>query len=223
MCGRFALYSNPKEIAKIFGVEVNDPLLVSYNIAPTQLVPVVCGLPERKRALVSMRWGLVPAWSKAEKKTSLINARFETLESKASFRAAAHRRRCLIIASGFYEWSHQGPKQPYYISPEDHRPIGLAGIWERWVGEQQTLVSCCIITVEANALIAPLHNRMPAIIRPTDFAKWLDPTNENWKEIEKLVVNEENSKLNIYPVTAKMNRVIYNNPDCITPIKQSPK
>jgi putative SOS response-associated peptidase YedK len=134
----------------------------------------------RGRELVTARWGLVPSWAKDLRiGSSLINARAETVASKLAFRQAFKARRCIIPSDGFYEWQRRadGPKQPYLIRRRDRQPFGFAGLWEVWrdkaVGEEIT--SCTIITCEANAVLAELHDRMPVILDPADYDRWLDP------------------------------------------------
>jgi putative SOS response-associated peptidase YedK len=219
MCGRFALYTHLSQIIKIFNLDEAFPFEPSYNIAPSQMISIVCELPDQKRVLSPMRWGLIPSWQKEPKLTSsIINARADTVESKPMFRKAILQRRCLIVADGFYEWQHDGNKQPYFISMKNHEPFGLAGIWERWVGENKTIDSCSIITVEANKLIAPIHNRMPAIIDPKDYNSWLDVNNTKWDEIKKYLKPFKDALLETHPVTQKMNSPRYNKPDCIYPV-----
>jgi putative SOS response-associated peptidase YedK len=132
-----------------------------------------------RRALVPLRWGLIPPWSKDSRVGyALINARAETVAEKPAFRAAFKARRCLIPASGFYEWQATGAKhkQPYHIRMRDGRPFAFAGLWERWHGgEGEPVETCALLTTEANALVRPVHDRMPIIVAPGDCGAWLDP------------------------------------------------
>lgn len=221
MCGRYAVYSNPKEVAKIFAIKQSFNLEMSYNVAPTENVSVICALPDGERVILSMRWGLVPGWQDSPNLASaLINGRIETLDSKPSFKQAALRRRCLIIADGFYEWRFidQKRRQPYFIHRNDNQPFGLAGIWEKWVGEGTSLDSCCIITLDANEHLSPLHNRMPAIVKSVDYETWLDPKNQNWDHVKKLLTDEPHNDLIFHEVSTKVNSAKYKDEDCIKPV-----
>ena len=177
MCGRFTLHSSPGEVATLFDLGEAPILAPRYNIAPTQPVGIVRTAAEpmgREWALVM--WGLIPSWSKDPGiGARLINARSETAAEKPSFRAAFKRRRCLIPADGFYEWKREGrARQPFYFTVEDGGPFALAGLWETWAGaDGSELESCTILTTEANDLVGTVHNRMPVILAPEDYAEWL--------------------------------------------------
>lgn len=221
MCGRYALYSSSKQIAKVFAIKQTFNLDVSYNVAPTENISVICELPGGERVVVSMRWGLIPSWQNPPNLSSaLINARIETLDIKPSFKESARKRRCLIIADGFYEWRNTGLKlrQPYFIHRNDGQPFAMAGIWEKWIGEGMIIDSCCIITLDANELLLPLHNRMPAILKPENYDAWLDSKNQNWEELKKFLTNEPHNNLIFHEVSTKVNSAKYKNEDCITPI-----
>lgn len=139
-------------------------------MAPSQAVPVI------RDGLAMMKWGLIPAWSKEPKASfSNINARRETVDKSAAFRSAFKHRRCLMPADGFFEWSPGSPKVPHYFQLAEGGPFAFAGIWERW-GE--ALETCALITTDANRVVGPVHARMPAILRPSDYARWLDPGTE---------------------------------------------
>jgi putative SOS response-associated peptidase YedK len=175
MCGRFALHANPQVIALQFGLASAHELPPRYNIAPTTDILVV----RREEAAVRsalVRWGLVPRWAKDPAiGARLNNARAETVVEKPSFRDAFRRRRCLVPASGFYEWKTEaGRKQPYYVYPVEGELIALAGVWEPWRGADQVLETCAIVTTQANAAMQPIHDRMPVIVAPRDYARWLD-------------------------------------------------
>jgi len=178
VCGRFTLRHRTSAIAERFAVTLLDlePLEPRFNIAPSQRVLGISGSPERSAAMY--RWGLIPFWAKdASIGNKLINARSETIAEKPSFKHALARRRCLIPADGFYEWKKSpGGKTPMYIRYRDGRLFAFAGLWERWTPEGEPPVeTCTILTVEPNGLLAPIHNRMPAILEPGDEAAWLDP------------------------------------------------
>jgi putative SOS response-associated peptidase YedK len=186
MCGRYVRKSTRREIANWFaaadaeGVEWGP----SYNVAPQTFQPVVrLDRDTGQREIVLMRWGLIPYWSKDSKiGYSTINAKAETVATAPAFREAVRRRRCLVPADAFYEWQKLDPKhkQPFAIALASREPYGLAGLWERWkdVKTAEFLETFTIITTAANEVVAPLHNRMPAIIERTDYARWLggDPS-----------------------------------------------
>ena len=177
MCGRFVLITNLKNIQKNFNIqEVSCESQPSWNIVPNQSVPVIIrhnGINQ----LVCYRWGLIPSWAKdpsiADK---LINARAETVDKKPSFRDAFKKRRCLIVADGFYEWKREGKsKIPLYFNLKSGRPFGFAGLYETWMSpDKKEINTCVIITTEANELIAPVHDRMPVILSSDQERAWLD-------------------------------------------------
>src|SRR5258706_12216418 len=178
MCGRFTLTINPDELQQQFGLSEAPPaqLVPRYNIAPTQPVAVIANNSER--VLELFQWGLIPSWAKDPKIGSkLINARAETLAEKPSFRTALKRRRCLVVADGFYEWKKQsGGKSPMYIQLKDGQPFGFAGLWEAWQSPEDGLIkTCTIITTTPNALLADIHDRMPVILPREAYDQWLAP------------------------------------------------
>lgn len=177
MCGRFTLYASPELLAELFDLPEPPLLAPRFNIAPTQPIGVVRLDPRtHQRTWALTHWGLIPSWSKDPSiGARMINARAETVPEKPSFRAAFKRRRCLVPASGFYEWKQAGKgKQPYYISPSDGRLFAFAGLWETWTGpDGDEIDSCTILTTDPNELMATLHNRMPVILAPQDWAEWL--------------------------------------------------
>jgi putative SOS response-associated peptidase YedK len=178
MCGRYTLIANAEAIRQLFEVLPFDERLAvaRYNIAPTQPV-VVVRAGERGRELVPMRWGLIPAWTKDLRSAPLlINARAEGIAEKPAFQYAFRRRRCLVPASGFYEWQRRGGnrKQPYAARPGDGRLIAFAGLWETWFGPDGSEIdAAAIVTVPGNATVGAIHDRMPAVIAPEDFDAWL--------------------------------------------------
>lgn len=176
MCGRYTLITDIKKVAESFGV---DPLPTSsprYNIAPTQ--DIVAILKNGTAHMSTLRWGLIPAWAKDESIGSrMINARAETLAEKPSFKSLLRGKRCLVVADGFYEWRTEGKsKTPMYITLQDNQPFAFAGLWDIWKApDGQQVQSCTIITTEPNELMATIHNRMPAILRPGAYEDWLNP------------------------------------------------
>ncbi len=181
MCGRYYLKTPPAQLAIRFNLEsLETEVLPRENISPTQTIPVI--LNESPKVLSDARWGLIPFWAKDDKiGAKMINARAEGVAEKPSFRSAFKRRRCLIPSDGFYEWRTNpvGPKTPIQFSLATGEAFAFAGLWEIWrpsVGE--AVRSCTIITTEANDLVAPVHDRMPVLLRREDEAVWLD-TAEN--------------------------------------------
>jgi putative SOS response-associated peptidase YedK len=179
MCGRFTLTASPEQLAELFDLPEAPVLEPRYNIAPTQPVGVVRLNPQTKaREWELVQWGLVPSWAKDPGiGAQMINARAETVTEKPAFRSAFKRRRCLVPATGFYEWQKQEKrKQPYYITLREGRPFAIAGLWENWEGpDGSALATCTLLTTEANELMAAFHNRMPVIVAPEDYAMWLGP------------------------------------------------
>jgi len=219
MCGRFSFTQSEKIVAEIFQLASVPTLSPRYNIAPTQAVPTVLVDSDHKnRHFKMLRWGLIPSWSKDIKiGAKLINARAETVAEKPAFRSAFKRRRCLILADGFYEWQEQeGKKQPFYFRLQDGKPFAFAGLWERWEkGEDEAIASCTILTTESNELMRPIHHRMPVIIEPEDYDKWLDPEVQKPESLQSLLQPYKSEEMTFYPVTTKVNNAKTDSPDCI--------
>jgi putative SOS response-associated peptidase YedK len=217
MCGRYALTSSPEVIAQRFKLLWVPEFSPHYNIAPTQMIPVVRAT-ERGRELALFRWGLIPFWAKdSHIGVKLINARAESLADKPAFRDAYRRRHCLIPADAFYEWKPiAGRRQPYCIRMAERGPFAMAGLWEHWVDPSgQAVESCTIITTDANALVAELHDRMPAILAPGDFATWLDAGHASVRELLKPFPSEQ---LVSYPVALRVNNAKNDDAECIAPL-----
>jgi putative SOS response-associated peptidase YedK len=208
MCGRFAFYSPHQAVARLFGVADAPAIEPRYNIAPTQFVAAVreTGGP---REVAMLYWGLVPSWAKEKSiGVRMINARSETLAEKPSFRSAYKRRRCLVLADGYYEWQRSGAiKQPYFISFAAGEPFGMAGLWERWrdPGSGEPLESCCIVTTSPAPAVADVHDRMPVIIPPDAYAEWLDPDNAATDRLARLLAPCEAPGLQARPVSRRVN------------------
>jgi putative SOS response-associated peptidase YedK len=222
MCGRFTLTElDPDLVAETFALPGVPDLPPRYNIAPTQPVAtVIYDADGGRNELVVMRWGLIPSWAKDPTIGSrLINARGETVHEKPSFRSAFKRRRCLIVADGFYEWQQQasGPKVPMYITLRDHRPFGFAGLWERWTEPEsgEVLTTCTIVTTTPNDLMAPIHNRMPVILPRDAYAAWLDPAQEGGEQVRRLLRPYPAEQMIAYPVSRKVNSPANDSPDLI--------
>lgn len=226
MCGRFSLGVNLDDLIEAFPDFTFPPETARensawprYNIAPTQNVMVV---PNNTAGHVSFfRWGLIPSWAKdLEIGNRLINARAETLAEKPSFRAAYLRRRCLILADGFYEWqaiSGSKAKQPMYIQLATKKPFAFAGLWELWRPDDTPILSCTIITTAPNALLAPIHNRMPVILPPEAYALWLDPAEQKPAALTHLLKPYPADLMAAYPVSRLVNSPVNDGPDCVVP------
>ena len=178
MCGRFALFASPELVAEYFALAEPPALAPHYNLTPGQDIAAVRVDRDGKRKLGALRWGLVPFWAKdVTLGRRLINARLDSLADKPAFREALTRRRCLIPASGFYEWGVDaaGKKQPFFVRPRGEPLLAIAGLWERWRAPSgEPLETCVIVTTEANALLAPIHDRMPVLLARASQDAWLD-------------------------------------------------
>ena len=219
MCGRFTLTIDPTSLQQAFPwAVIPDDLFPRYNIAPSQPVAVI---PNTGDNTVSMyKWGLIPSWAKDPTiGDRMINARAETLSEKPSFRNAFRRRRCLILADGFYEWK-QNPgtksKQPVYIRLKDNRPFSFAGLWELWTAPDGSQIrSCTIITTRPNSLLESIHNRMPVIL-PTDaYQHWLAVNDTQPAQLNDLLVPYRATDMIAYPVSRMVNRPETESPDLI--------
>lgn len=214
MCGRYALTSSPTVIAERFHLLWTPEIAPRYNIAPSQVIPAVRET-ERGRELAFLKWGLIPSWAKdASIGMKLINARGETLAEKPAFRSAYRQRRCLVPADAFYEWKPvAGRKQPFCIRMRDEGPFGIAGLWEHWKApDGQTVESCTIVTIDANALVSELHDRMPLILAPGDYDAWLRAES---KELPPAVPAQE---MRYYPVSSLVSNATNDVPACLDPI-----
>ncbi len=221
MCGRFTLTIDPTALQEAFPwATVPDDLSPRYNIAPSQMVAVIPNTSENKVELY--KWGLIPSWAKDPTiGERMINARAETLAEKPSFRNAYRRRRCLILADGFYEWK-QNPdlktKQPMYIRLKNGAPFAFAGLWEAWKAPDETeLRTCTIITTQPNALLETIHNRMPVILAPDDYAKWLSIEDQQPAQLEGLLVPYPAGEMVAFPVSKMVNRPELDSAELVKP------
>lgn len=228
MCGRFTLRTSLNLLAEhfLFSVSPDISLPQKYNIAPTHSVATLTA-PLGQRQLHWMHWGLIPSWSNDPSRASrMINARSETLHEKPSFRQAFQKRRCLILADGYYEWQ---TKQPFFIHRSDHQPFAFAGLWESWTPPQastesghdttQPLHSTTIITTEANDFAASIHHRMPVILNPNNYDRWLADDASQIDTLQSLLVDPGNSnEMTSFEMTAvsrHVNKVANDDPQCI--------
>jgi len=203
MCGRYTLYTHEDDLATLFEVETY-PLTLRYNIAPTQSVPVIRQRRDGPRVMEEMRWGLVPHWVKDAKafKTNLFNARSESAAEKPSFRDAMKTHRCIVPASGFYEWRQvDGAKQPYYVYRADGKPMAFAGLWAVNKAGDAPLVSCTVLTTAANEDMRELHDRMPVILEQDEWERWLDVDEADPQRVEDLLDPAPPGLLRMHPVS----------------------
>jgi len=232
MCGRFSLTATRDEVREFFGLLELEDFPARYNIAPTQPILVVVAsergdkgsnLPERRALLV--RWGLLPGWVKDPKDFPLlINARAETAIGKASFKAAMRHRRILVPASGFYEW-HRPDKasgeasQAYWIRPKSGGIIAFAGLMETYASAEGSEIDTgCILTVGANAAIARIHDRMPVVIKPEDYSRWLDCLTQEPRDVADLMVPAQADFFEAIPVSDLVNKVANTGPENQRPV-----
>jgi putative SOS response-associated peptidase YedK len=191
----------------------------SYNIAPGTSAPVV---PNLERPVVALHcWGLIPSWAKDRAiGNRMINARAETLAEKPGFREAFRKRRCLVLADGFYEWKRQDrQKIPLFVRPRSRRPFCFAGLWDRWNAPGgEWLKTFTIITTEPNELLAPIHDRMPVILAPEAFTRWLSPEPKDPGSLADLLVPISGDGLEAYEVSTLVNNPVNNTADCIRPV-----
>jgi len=217
MCGRFARINTAKEIKDIFNLDqIEIELGPSYNIAPTQDVAVI--IEDGTSKLTAMRWGLIPFWAKnISIGSKLINARGETVDEKPSFKYSFHKRRCLIIANGFYEWRKRGSnKFPYFIHLKDKKPFCFAGIYDNWKSpDGEKITSCSIITIDATKNLKNIHPRMPVILPRENFALWFK--NNDTNTLKQLLVPYQEHELDFYEVSTDVNSPANNYPELIEP------
>lgn len=223
MCGRFNLTASGEEIAEAFDLEETSDLAPRYNIAPTQPVAVVrLGASGAQRRLTALRWGLVPQGA-PETDRGHINARSETAWQKPSFRDAFAHRRCLIPATGFYEWQRTGAKKrrPWLFSLASNRPFAFAGLWEPGPREGAS-PTCAILTTEPNDITRPVHDRMPVILPPDGYARWLDPQAGDAVALRPLLVPFPASAMAARAVSTAVNNARFDDPACLDPEQQPP-
>lgn len=217
MCGRYSLTADAEELARRFEFASDwRDLVPRYNIAPTQQVLAVVGGDDRRAGL--MRWGLIPHWAKERKSgRPLINARAETVAERPAFRAAFRRRRCLVLADGFYEWQQTGGgKRPMRIVLESGEPFAFAGLWSVWTDpEGRRIPSCAIITTEANELVRPIHERMPVILPADAEAFWLDAEVDDPGALGSLLTPYPIEEMDVYEVSSLVNSAANDGPEVI--------
>ncbi|MEY3093461.1 MAG: hypothetical protein RLZZ269_1003 [Actinomycetota bacterium] len=237
MCGRFTSLTPPDQLAKIFATAEPTPTLFddfrpNHNVAPTTRVAAVANDADGRRRLGRFQWGLVPHWSKDPSGSArLINARSETVFEKPSFRSSAASRRCIVPMDGFYEWRTvyetprpaKSPKEPVYVTRTDGQPLAVAGLWASWrdpnLGDDAPwLHTCCIVTTQANATMAPIHDRMPVVLEHDDWSTWLDTAHSDRNELASLMIPADENVLRVIDVAPIVNSIRNNGPELIEPI-----
>jgi putative SOS response-associated peptidase YedK len=222
MCGRYTQVRAWSDLVRLYRITAAATLLNLPPRYPTQDVPVVrADRKSGERELVMMRWGLVPFWAKdIGVGVKMINARAETIADKPAFRHAFRQRRCLVVADGFYEWQAavgRGRKQPYFITIDGDRPFAFAGLWEAWSSpEGQRVESCTIVVTSANDQLRPVHDRMPVILEPEVFDRWLDTTAS--LDQAKALLEPYAGEVTLYPVSHLVNAVGNDDPACVLPV-----
>jgi putative SOS response-associated peptidase YedK len=227
VCGRFVQSSPPALLADRFAVDevvLDESPEPDWNVTPRAVVPTVVQRDPDRRTLEGMRWGLVPSWAESPAVGDrLINARVESVTDKPAFQRAFRRRRCLIPADGFYEWQEvpgRRRKQPVFIRRRDGEPMAFAGLYEVWRADEDDpwLVTCTIITTPANALVAPVHDRMPALLPEPVWAEWLDRANEDVDALASVLVPAPDDELELWPVRPLVSDPANNGPELIEPL-----
>jgi putative SOS response-associated peptidase YedK len=221
MCGRFTLKTSRAKIAELIGSLKSLPLFEPrYNIAPSQPVLAVRIEPERgEREGTMLKWGLIPSWAKEPSiGNKLANARADTVAEKPAFRSAFKKRRCLVLADGFYEWrAASGGKTPYYFQLKDGSPFAFAGLWERWEKGEEPVESCTLITTEANGVVGQVHDRMPVILDPGSYDRWLDPNEQRAEALKAMLVPLPDEWMTAHPVSKLVNNPRNEGPKCVEP------
>lgn len=230
MCGRYVVAYDPQTLVAGFSLTRIAPFERRWNVAPQSLVPVVYETRDGERVCEPMRWGLVPHWARDETiGARLNNARSEGMADKPSFRQAVRRRRCVLPASGFYEWQPVNPpqgrayKQPWYISPATEPYIAMGGLFEAWrapgsASDAPWLLTCCVITTAANALMAPIHDRMPVMLPRQHWSAWLDRTQQDPAALAPLMSGLPEDALQARPVDRAVGRSSAEGPQLIEPL-----
>jgi putative SOS response-associated peptidase YedK len=218
MCARYVITSPAAAVRALFAYDEQPDFPPRYNVAPTQPIPIV-RLRDGKRSFALVRWGFLPAWVKDPRGFSLlINARGESVQDKPAFRNAMRRRRCLIPADGFYEWSDTQPRRPHFVRPKSGGLIAFAGLWETWTGPNgEEVDTAAIVTTQSNRLLAAIHDRMPVIVPPDAFNLWLDCAKVDDTTAAALLMPAADALLECYEVSTAVNRAANDSPGLIAP------
>jgi putative SOS response-associated peptidase YedK len=220
MCGRFVITSDPEAVRRFLRYEEQPNFPPRYNIAPTQPIPIVHA-DHGVRHFRLVRWGLIPYWAKDPKALGLLfNARIEGIDEKPAYRAAMRRRRCLIPADGFYEWKKEGRnRRPYFVRARDRQPFAFAGVWETWTDRDGGEIDTgAIITCAPNAALAPIHDRMPAIVPPEHHAAWLDTDAFDARAAIALVGPAPDDFLEAYEISTRVNKADNDSEENLQPV-----
>ena len=219
MCGRFTIDTPPELLTELFGLAEPPSIPPCYNVAPTHLIPVIRQYVDGENHLDSLRWGLISSWSKEKSISNLmINARSETVSEKPAFKQSVRYRRCVVAASGYYEWLTEG-KKPWYIRLKDGSPMVFAGLWDTWKSpEGEAVDSCTILTTASNGLIEPLHDRMPVVLDQDGCRVWLDRNTKNPVEITHLLQPYPADMMDMYAVSSQVNSVKNDFADLVLPV-----
>tara|TARA_R110002110_G_scaffold65206_4_gene180049 strand:- start:134400 stop:135062 length:663 start_codon:yes stop_codon:yes gene_type:complete len=220
MCGRFALFADIKQIEEHFQLRRGFIMRPRYNIAPTQMIPIITTLG---RGVVFSRWSFLPHWAKAQDgqmPQGYINARQETLLEKPTFKQAALKKRCIVPISGYYEWKALGgKKQPFYIFSPGRAVLGLAGIWSVWHEKQsEEENTCAVITIASGDKLSAIHERKPVILQPKDYEAWLDPKSNETQISDCFEAALDEQLLKAYPVSPQMNAPSFDLKECVSPL-----
>ena len=223
MCGRYALYTEPARLTAQFQTGNEFPDFARYNLTPGAFHPVVRQLPDGFRRVQPARWGLLPSWVKEPGKLAQpINAKCETVAEKPMFRHAFARRRIIVPASGWYEWKLEaGKKQPYFFSRTDGQALAFAGLLEHWSGFEGEVETYAILTTAANALAATVHDRMPVILEPADYARWLDPAVTQTRALAPLLAPAADGVLQVWAVDRRVNRPTEDDADLVQALRSA--
>ncbi len=222
MCGRYTLAKPFKSIVTHFKTKASQlGFKERFNIAPSQNVPVVIQ-DDVGRQVCALRWGLIPHWAKDDSSgMKTINARAETISEKPSFRDSFRKKRCLVPADGFIEWARSAKeKTPKYINLKSNELFGMAGLWAEWNGNGQSIQTFSIITTEANDLIGKVHHRMPVILNPESYSRWLDPS-ESSSQLKSLLAPFPSEKMSVRSISKAVNSAKNDNPECLNPLEQT--
>lgn len=224
MCGRFTLRKPLSVVIEHFELSADTEMTLRprYNIAPTQDVAAIrLNSETKRRELIQLRWGLIPSWAKGDKTGySMINARAESVATKPSFKSAFKKRRCLVVADGFYEWNKTDEKKrPFLIHMKDDEPFAFAGLWERWRRDDEEIQSCTIIVAEPNELLEPIHDRMPVILPPDNYGPWLDPEFEDTKKLQHMLQPYPADEMGAYPVSTLVNNPRNDKQECVQAVR----
>ncbi len=228
MCARITITTTGTEIADLFGLsyDMSNPRPLAaprYNVSPSTIIPVMRGV-NSVRELADLRWGLIPFWNTNPKHTGFVNARAETAPGKPAFRDPFHWRRCLVPADGFFEWkTTRKKKQPYFFRKAGGGMLVFAGVWDRWKSTNGVVETFALITVPANDLVKPLHDRMPAIISEGQFGAWLDPKESRPSRLLPLLQPYPVERMEMWAVSDRVNSATNDEPELLTTVPEPPK